>query len=76
MSFGFFSLTFVAWGNCPQSQCICGLFFWIPLSKGLLTNSESLLGVEGREPDGLQKEEIDRCVKAGEAHMEEANVYP
>lgn len=47
--------TFVAWGSSPQAQCMCGLFFSPLLSMGLLTNSESLLGVEGREPDGLKK---------------------
>lgn len=48
-------LTFAACGNSPQSQSISRLLFGIVLSVALLTNSESLLGVEGREPEGLKK---------------------
>ena len=52
---GWGELTFAACGNSPQSQSISRLFFCIVLSVALLTNSESLLGVEGREPEGLKK---------------------
>lgn len=48
-------LTFAACGNSPHSQSISRLFFCVALSADLLTNSESLLGVEGREPEGLKK---------------------
>lgn len=51
-------LTFAAWGNSPQSQSISRLFFCTVLSTALLTNSESLLGVEGREPEGLKETQI------------------
>lgn len=52
---GWGGLTFAACGNSPQSQSISRLLFCIVLSVALLTNSESLLGVEGREPEGLKK---------------------
>lgn len=44
-----------AWGSSPQSHSISRLLFCAVLSADLLTNSESLLGVEGREPEGLNK---------------------
>lgn len=47
--------TFAAWGSSPHAQCMWGLFFSPLLSIGLLTNSESLLGVGGRESEGLKK---------------------
>lgn len=51
-------LTFAAWGNSPQSQSISRLLFCSVLSVALLTNSESLFGVEGREPEGLNGTQI------------------
>jgi hypothetical protein len=52
------SLTFAACGNSPQSQSISRLFFCMGLSVDLLTNSESLFGVDGRDPEGLKKTQI------------------
>ena len=51
--------TFVAWGSSPQSQSISRLFFCIVLSADLLTSSESLLGVEGRETEGLKETQME-----------------
>lgn len=48
-------LTFAACGNSPHSQSISRLFFGVNLSADLLTSSESLFGVEGREPEGLKE---------------------
>lgn len=42
-----------ACGNSPQAQCIVG--FVLSASNGLVINSESLLGEEGRELPGLKR---------------------